>query len=181
MNKYSIDITGKISEEKLMKGLFIFMFRATRIPPHIGIIANGQLFDITAVGPNRGINVLDFYKTVLKRKSQVIFIELHQKNNATTLAEIITQKVNHYWKVNNETSCLNPVKDFIEDIFNIKVNHTEFIFELLPVLIENNIIKEISQVNLSTMISDNVFELKKYTKEDIDNCIKAMTRKEAVC
>jgi len=181
MGKYPIHITSEITEEQLQEGLFLFMFRATRIPPHIGIITNGLLFDITSVGPNRGVDVVEFYQTCLKRKNEVLFIELEQIGSSLDLFDNITEKVDKYWKVDEEVSCLNPVKDFIAEAFDVKVNHTNFIFELLPILYENELVLNISQLNLDTKLKNNVFQLKKYTKEDIDNCIKALTRKESIC
>ena len=51
MNNYSININSAISLEKLQERLYIFMFRASKIPPHLGIITGGMLYDITSVGP----------------------------------------------------------------------------------------------------------------------------------
>ncbi|MCO6500042.1 MAG: hypothetical protein J5I47_06655 [Vicingus serpentipes] len=181
MEKYPIHITSEITEEQLQEGLFLFMFRATKIPPHIGVITNGLLFDITSVGPNRGTDVLEFYQTCLKRKNEVVFIALKQTGSSLDMFDNITEKVDKYWKVTEEVSCLNPIKDFIEEAFDIEVNHTNFIFELLPILYDHELIEGVSQLNLSKKLKDNVFELKKYTKEDIDNCIKALTRKESIC
>jgi fumarylacetoacetate (FAA) hydrolase family protein len=182
MSLYPIHITSKIDEEKLLKGTFLFIFRATRIPPHIGIITNGKLFDITTVGPNIGLSVTDFYKTVLKRKTEVIFIELHHYGeDRDELENIITNKVTHYWKVTEGVSCLNPIKDFINEAFDKEVKHANFIFELLPILYENDIVKDVSQLNLSNKIKNNVFSLNKYTADEISYCIKALTRKETIC
>ena len=181
MNKYPIHITSEITAEKLQKGVFIFIFRATKIPPHIGVITNGKLYDITSVGPNIDLPVIDFYNTVLKRKTEVIFVELKQ-TNGVDLNEIITKKVNEYWKVTPTTSCLNPIKDFINDIYNTDVSEARFIFELLPILFEQYLIKGVSQLNLSSKVINNTFELTKYTEKDIEKCIEALHRKEkSVC
>ena len=55
-----------------------------------------------------------------------------------------------HWKVTIDTSCLSPIKDFINDVYKIDVSDSKFIFELLPVLFEKNIIRDISQLHLST-------------------------------
>ena len=179
MSKYKIHITSEITEEKLQQGLFIFMFRVSRIPPHIGVIANGMLYDITSVGPNIDLPVTDFYKTILKRKTEVLFIELEQPVGFD-LRQKITEKVREHWKVTIDTSCLSPIKDFINDVYKIDVSDSKFIFELLPVLFEKNIIRDISQLHLSKKMSNNFFELVKYTEKDIENCIEALSRKEKI-
>ncbi len=182
MNHYPIHITSEITAEKLQKGLFIFIFRATRIPPHIGVIANGRLYDITSVGPNIDLRVSDFYRTVLKRKTEVLFVELNQPNLNIDINQVMTEKVREYWKVTPETSCLSPIKDFIHDVYGIDVSASKFIFELLPVLYEKQLIDGVSQLNLSNKITNNAFELTKYTEEDIEKCIAALQRKDkTVC
>ena len=119
MKKYPINITSEITEEKLQKGTFIFIYRATRIPPHIGIITNGLLYDITSVGPNIELPVIDFYKTALKRKTEILFVELNSSELEGT-NKIIGEKVKKHWKVTAKTSCLAPVKEFLEEIYNTK-------------------------------------------------------------
>lgn len=175
---YSISITTTISEEKLQNGLFIFMFRATRIPPHLGIITNGKLYDISTVGPNLGLSATDFYRTILKRKTETIFIELEMPTSKM-IESIIEEKVKKYWKVTKEVSCLSPIKDFIDEVYSIKeVQKANFIFELLPILQQRNRIKKISEVNLSNKLINNRLEFNKYTEKDVENCINALTRKE---
>ena len=177
MGIYKIHITSEISLEKLQQGLFIFIFRASRIPPHIGVIANGKLFDITSIGPNIDLNVDDFYCTVLKRKTEVVFIELQPVVNSDV---IISEKVKYYWKVTSTTSCLNPIKDFLNEIYQIDVAKARFIFELLPMLHEKNLIQNISEINLSNKLCNNRYDLVKYTEKDIEDCIKALHRKEKI-
>ena len=155
------------------------MFRASRIPPHIGIVTDGKLYDITSVGPNIDLPVKDFYKTILKRKTEVLFIEL-EKPVGIDLSQKITEKVREHWKVTVDTSCLSPIKDFINDVYEVDVNDVKFIFELLPILFERNLIKDVSQLNLSNKIINNCLELTKYTEKDIENCIEALSRKEKI-
>ena len=180
MDKFLLNITNTITEEKLQEGLFIFMFRATRIPPHLGVITNGKLYDISTVGPNIDLPVLDFYKTVLKRKTEVVFIELNRLNKTTDEVLNITEKVKEYWKVDGETSCLSQIKDFISEVYKIDVSSAQFMFDLYPILKEFNLIKEVSQVNLDKKVVDNLLELSKYTHKDIENCIAALQRKQTV-
>lgn len=181
MSKYPIHITSKITAEKLQKGLFIFIYRATKIPPHIGIIANGRLYDITAVGPNIDLSAVDFYKTALKRNTEVVFVEL-TSNSSIDLNQLITEKVRAYWKVTESTSCIAPIKDFINEVYAINVSEARFIFELLPILFNQQLVKGVFQLNLTNKIVNNTFELAKYTQKDIEQCIAALHRKEkAIC
>jgi fumarylacetoacetate (FAA) hydrolase family protein len=177
MNKFPIKITGTSVEEKLQKGVFIFIYRASKIPPHIGLIANGKLYDITSVGPSIDIAVADFHKTAVKRKTEVLFVEL-KPSKIENLTEIITEKVKKHYKVTLETSCLTPVKAFIQEAYQIEVLQTHFIFELLPVLFQHHLIANVWELNLAHKIKNQTFEMKKYTKQDVENCVAALHRKE---
>jgi hypothetical protein len=179
MNKFPIKITGTIIEEKLQKGIYIFIYRASKIPPHIGVIVNGLLYDITSVGPNIDVAVADFYKTAVKRKTEVLFIEL-KPSAVEDLKGMITEIVRSHYKVSLDTSCLTPVKEFIGDAYHLEVSQTNFIFELLPVLFQHHLITNVWELNLDKKIKNQVFEMKKYTKQDVENCVAALSRKEQI-
>lgn len=179
MNKYPIHITHDITLEKLKQGLFIFIYRATKIPPHLGIITNGKLFDISSVGPNLGIDITDFYNTVLKRKTEVVFIELIKPNSNIELEVLAKNCVTLYWKVTKEVSCLSPIKDFLVDAYQLNtVKEANFIFELLPILEDEKLVKEKTQMNTSKKLKNNNLHIIRYTKKDVENCLDALNRKQ---
>ncbi|PCI94437.1 MAG: hypothetical protein COB15_14245 [Flavobacteriales bacterium] len=178
MNKYPINITATVNEENLQKGVFIFIYRASRIPPHIGVVVNGLLYDITSIGPNIDLPVADFYKTAVKRKTEVLFVEL-KDSKVSNLNEIITAMVKNHYKVTTDTSCLVPVKEFISKTY-VNVSETNFIFELLPLLYENDLITDVWELNLAHKIKNNIFEIIKYTKQDVEDCLAALNRKEKI-
>ncbi len=180
MSSYSLNISGTISDEKLQKGVFIFIYRASKIPPHIGVIVNGKLYDITSVGPNVDLPVSDFFKTAVKRKTEVLFVELQSFDSGKKTNQLITEKVKTYNKVSLDTSCLAPVKEFINEAIGLDVSQSGFIFELLPILYSNKIVKDVWELNLSKKISENIFLMAKYTKEDVENCVAALNRKEKI-
>lgn len=176
---FEIEITKDFSLNDLKHGLFIFMFRATRIPPHLGIITNGKLYDISLKGPNIDVPVEDFISTVNKRASEVVFIELNKPQFSSFLDDEIKYLVNKYWKVSNDVSCLAPIKDFLEQSYGLNsVQKAEFVFDLLPILKENSLIKSTGEVNLYNKLNNNKLELSVYSKKDIENCMNALNRKE---
>jgi hypothetical protein len=195
---FLIPITNYISEINLEKGVFIFIHRASKIPPHIGMVINGKLFEISINGPEYNLSGSAMLQTAQKRGVEVVFIELITPNLYTTeenslrqLTEVgevinpkekeiellITNLVKHYFKVSNEVSCLNPIKDFIQETYQIDVSKANFIFELLPILYSNKVVKTSFEVNLTNKLIDHSFLLKKYTKQDIENSIAAVNRK----
>lgn len=174
---FSIPITHQIEEINLEEGVFIFIHRASKIPPHIGLIVDGTLFEISTNGPGYEQKGIDLLKTAKKRGAEVIFIELIKPQNGVELKQQITHLVKHYHNVSNDISCLNPVKDFIQSTYQIDVKRTSFIFELLPVLYLNHLIKATYEINISKKLIEGQFILKTYTKEDVNQCIAAVNRK----
>lgn len=178
---FEIKITNDFSLDKLKQGFYIFMFRATRIPPHLGIITNGKLYDISLQGPNVGLAVEDFIDTVNKRQSEVIFIELKKPMFNSFLDDEITHLVNKHRKVTKDVSCLFPIREFLAGVyFNPDLEKNNFIFELLPILEQLSLIESIVQLNLDNKLKNNKLELLKYSKKDVENCIAALNRKEEI-
>ncbi len=175
---FSIPITHKIKEINLEKGVFIFIHRASKIPPHIGLIVNGKLFEISTHGPEYNLRGLAMLQTAQKRGVEVVFVGLTPtKQKPKELELLITNLVKHYFKVSDHVSCLNPIKDFIQEIYQIEVKNADFIFELLPILYNKNLVKNTFQINLSDKLLNNNFLIKKYTKQDINQSIAAVNRK----
>src|SRR3990167_10507652 len=115
---FLIPITNHIKELNLKKGFFIFIHRASKIPPHIGLIVNGKLFEISTHGPEYNLRGLAMSQTAQKRKVEVAFVELIDSNQKPEELELlITHLVKHYFKVSDDISCLNPIKDFIQTIY----------------------------------------------------------------
>ena len=154
------------------------------------------MFEISTNGPEYDLSGSAMLQTAQKRGVEVIFVELKTPNLSTTedtslrqLTEVggvisvkdpellITHLVKHYFKVSDEVSCLNPIKDFIQAIYQIDVNKADFIFELLPILYDKKLVKNTFQVNLTDQMVNNNFLLKKYTKQEINQSIAAVNRK----
>ncbi|MGE0561722.1 MAG: hypothetical protein AB7O47_07895 [Flavobacteriales bacterium] len=175
---FSIPITKNISEINLQQGVFIFIHRASKVPPHIGMVVNGVLFEISTIGPGYTHKAIDLLKTSQKRGVELIFLELKESSRSLTeLKEIMLRFVKYYRKVDEEITCLFPIKDFIQEVYQVEVSKANFIFNLLPVLYDNDCIINSYEVNLTDKLKDNSFELKKYTKQDIDKCVAAVNRK----
>jgi hypothetical protein len=177
MNSYSLHITGTAQEKNLNKGIFLFIYRASKIPPHVGIIVNGLLYDITSVGPTIGLPLSDFYKTALKRKTEVLFVKL-KVVETLTLNEHAASIMKEHFKVTLKKSCLIPVKAFIQKTYGVNVQEKQFIFELLPLLKQKEILEGVFELNLSKKVKNGCFIMSKYTQKEVEKCIAALNRKD---
>tara|TARA_R110001592_G_scaffold28879_1_gene105255 strand:- start:493 stop:1047 length:555 start_codon:yes stop_codon:yes gene_type:complete len=179
MSTYKIDISKPVPLYELNESIGIFVYRATRIPPHLGLFINGRVYDITAVGPTLGLDLNSFYQSAVKRKMEVLFIGLDdvKLSNLYNLENRIEASVRKHEMVSELKSCLAPILEVLDEICTINTNTVQFFFDLYPQLQEKQLIKFTSQLGLEAKIKGNVLALKKYTQEDIKDCIAALDRK----
>lgn len=180
---FPIKIQEKLPLKKIKEGLFLFMYRATRIPPHLGIIYNGKMYDITLLGPNLGIDASEFLSTIVKKYTKTIFFEIQLAKTIDNirLEPLLIEKMKQFNNVSESTSCIAPLKLFFEAAYQINTTHVDFIFDLIPLLIKNRLIINTYHLNLERNMSENEFLLKIYNKEDIINCIQSLNRKKIIC
>ncbi len=179
MSSFSINITQKPNLEELKESFGIFLYRATRIPPHLGWFINGKIYDITTFGPTLGLDLTSFYQTSVKRKMEVVFIALDEikLTNLFDLERKIEASVRMHEMVTETKSCLVPIMEVLSEISSVDSNQVQFFFDLYPILQSKQIIKFASQLGLDKKLADNQLELKTYTQEDIKDCIAAIERK----
>ncbi|PKP44346.1 MAG: hypothetical protein CVT95_11135, partial [Bacteroidetes bacterium HGW-Bacteroidetes-12] len=158
---FPIKINAELPINKLEKGLFVFMYRATRIPPHLGIIFNGKLYDITLQEPNLGVDASEFLTSVIKKFTKTIFFEIQGSPNLNTqeIESILLKNITRFRQVSENISCIAPIKEIFREIYSINIQNVEFIFELLPLLKKNKLIKNTYHLNLERNITENIFLL----------------------
>lgn len=179
MKTFDVHITRPTYLEELKESFGIFMYRATRIPPHLGWFINGKVYDVTTVGPTIGLDLTSFYQTSIKRKAEVVFIALDEVKltHLMDLEAKIEAAVRYHERVSEVKSCLAPILDVLEKIASIQPNEAPFFFDLYPILQKKSLIKYTAQLGLDKKVVENRLELKTYTQEDIKDCIAAMDRK----
>lgn len=181
MSSFKLHIHHAADVDDLNEEFGIFLYRATRIPPHLGWFINGKIYDITTNGPTIGVELDAFVPTLLKRKTEAIFISFkdHKFNDILSLEQEIKNAVQMHYAVDEDKSCMAPIFDVLKLQTNLPINDVQFFFELYPVLVEKNMISVVSHINLEKKIDNQEIEMKKYTQEDIKECIAAMDRKIA--
>lgn len=174
---FELDISNPVEFPDLNSGTFIFIHRAGKIPPHIGMISGGIIFEITTHGPGFEQKGTDLLKSAIKRKIEMLFVELIlPKNTQNSAPEKLKKWVRTHQKVSNETSCLYPIRDFIQETFDLSLNTDIFIFDLLPILKNKKLIKSTYQLNLEEKIKNGKFQFVRYTKKEVQQNIEAVKR-----
>src|ERR1043165_2533838 len=69
-------VVQPLKEEDLRKGLYIAVVHATRIPPHIGLIADGKYHSLSVKGQDINVPGDVFPRNTDLRKNPSVFIKI---------------------------------------------------------------------------------------------------------
>lgn len=181
-NTYSIYVDNTLLPSEINQGLYLFLYRATRIPPHIGLIFNGKIYDITLVGSNVGIDANDFINNILKKYTKTLFIQLKKPNIADEeIISILENEVRKFHQVTENNTCLSPIKTAFEQLFDIPLIEVHYIFDLIPLLEIKNLITNVYHLNMERDLKSAFAILQRYDQQTINQSITALNRKNAIC
>ncbi|MCW3101906.1 MAG: hypothetical protein JWO09_346 [Bacteroidetes bacterium] len=171
LNPYTLNISKAFQEDELLKGLHLVVLHASRIPPHIGLIAGKSYHSLTIKGHETDHSIEALLKNIRMRKIPSLFIKIkpHPTFSEDFLKEHFIQDVQQFPKVSvGGATCLSPVKLFFEKTYGVPVDDVNYLFELLPVLEQNNMIEQASALN----IKEGAFDLPVYDLKQIHSEIR---------
>jgi hypothetical protein len=164
---YRITINGQLKEGDLLKGIHIVILHATRIPPHIGMIAGGEYHSLSIKGQEVNQSLQALIKNIRIRKIPSVFIKIkkHSTFSDEYLKELFVLNVLEHQRVEvGGATCLSPVKKFFEDNYSLSAANVKFIFELLPLVESKGHIESIS----SAFIENSEVQLPVYNQSQIN-------------
>lgn len=167
----------EIAFADLHKGLWIIILHASRIPPHIGMVIEGNYHSLSIKGAEINVSSETLLKSIHQRKIPAIAYRLikHPVFSTEYLNEcFIHQLLQSPTITEGKTSCFSPVKDFLQEFFTLNPDKVEFVYHLIPWLKANNQIAEIISFNLPS--SENEFQLPKYSKDELEEGIRQAYR-----
>lgn len=171
-SQYSISVQGNFNENLLNKGTWLAILHACRIPPHIGIIIEGNYNSLTIKGQELNINSLALVKTIQQKKIETLFVKLkhHPVFSSDYQKEICQHFIKQYKEVKQfESTCLNPIKQYLQEFYALPIIKEELLFELIERLKNNQYIDQIVGVNVPV---NNEFCLPVYTTMELQEIIK---------
>lgn len=175
MNKdLSIVINEEYETGSLDEGLFIFIIHATRIPPHLGLIYQGKVYDINVRGKKIGIPLRGFIDVICSKKIPSLFFRI-DATSKKNIEKIINHQIAIFDQVTMNVTCLAPVKGVISELFVQKAVNCGFVFELIPLLFEYKLVTKTLHFGLEKDIVDSNFRFKTYTMHDIQNRVNQLT------
>ncbi|MCE3229743.1 MAG: hypothetical protein K0S32_4294 [Bacteroidetes bacterium] len=169
-----IDVNiSSFDPEKLKKGTWIAILHAQRVPPHIGLIFDGNYNSLTIKEHELNINYGLLLKTILQKKIKSIFLKIvpHPVFSLNHQLEMFQEQLKQFGYVKqNETTCLSPVKTFFREFYAVCSANEELFFDFIQQLNNNDYIESASCVNME--LKDGI-DLPFYTIEELNERIRS--------
>ncbi|MFY9307471.1 MAG: hypothetical protein WAQ28_00330 [Bacteroidia bacterium] len=165
-----IGISQPFNETHLLKGIYIAVIHATRIPPHIGLIIGGKYHSLTVKGQDINTSIEALVKNSFQRKIPSLFIKIkaHPTFSEGYLKEHFITNIQQFPKVDiGVATCLSPIKLFFNEVFDVRVENINFLFELIPVLYAEGLIEHASAL----FINEKNYQLPEYSEAEINKGI----------
>lgn len=174
MKPYSIKINSGVSAALLQGGIFVVILGAKSIPPHIGMMINGEYCSLTIKGPEQNVSAGVLLKNITLRRIPSVFVQIidHPVFSRDYLLELLQGCVSEHQRVEaNGVTCLGPVKQFFKEGYQLRTAGIDFLFHLLPTLEENGLVENTLGAFLEEdgALGEFVFPL--YSKNEIDERI----------
>lgn len=164
---YKLNINKKFSADDLLKGIYIAVIHATRIPPHIGIIADKQYHSLSIKGQNINTSLNALLKNSTLRRIPTLFIKIKSHNTFSDsyLNEHFITNVQQFQRVDSDiATCLSPIKLFFEEVYDVPMKQVNYLYELLPALQNEDLIEHTT----SLFVDEEKYQLPFYTSKEIN-------------
>lgn len=175
-NSYTLTVSEKTSQQDLSKGTWLVVLHATRIPPHIGILIDGNYNSLTIKGHELNVSLEVLLKMIQQKKIETLFIQLkkHPVFSTEYQKEICQLYIQQFTQVKpNEASCLSPVKLFLQEFYAVSLNEQELLFELVERVKQNQYITSVLGLNIENKVDEqNEISLPIYTNQELQYVIK---------
>jgi len=173
---YMLSLQHTFNEDVLLKNTWLVILHASRTPPHIGILIDGNYNSLTIKGHELDININILLKTIHQKKIESLFIQLkkHPVFSNDYQKEICQYYIKQFTQVKvNEASCLSPIKLFLQEFYAICENKQELLFELIERLKQNQYIELTYGLNIDDKLKEGEFSLPIYSNEQLQEIIKS--------
>lgn len=160
------------------KANYILIINAANKPPHLGLCIDQRYYGISTKGAYKDEPIEKHSKLASAKKLECIYVQLENRSDQMQALALkhLHFSITDFPLVNQEISCLYPVKDFCCALFELQKEGINFIFDLLEVLESHGLIRSYYHLNLQGKLLNNCFKLNTYTKQDVQNCIEVASR-----
>jgi cell division protein FtsB len=173
---YTVTVSQSFSEGELNKGTWLVILNASRTPPHVGLMIDGNYNSLTIKGHELNIQSSVLVKTIRQKKIESLFIRLkhHPVFSMEFQKEICQYYIKQFNQVKaNEASCLSPIKLFLQEFYAVLENKNELLFELIERLKQNQYISCTFGINVEQKLEEQEFSLPMYSNDELQKIIKS--------
>ncbi len=158
------NITSLNDKSFINSGCYLCVWHAHKIPPHIGLIIDGEYFSLKVKGKDTSIPIAEILKLIHRKEICTLIIEIKITITKAQIVTIFSQFSN---AEPYKYSCLTP----IVDAFNLRQD-VNMLADLLNSFKSNDQIGNVFGLNL---VSD--FKgIPKYGKEEIEARLKELSK-----
>jgi hypothetical protein len=114
-------------DNHLYNGTFLLLLNVYNKPPHIAMMANGSYYSLSVKGVEAGKPAQNIIRSIHIHRTPSLFIQLEETSNN------ILRIFNSYPALDTGlATCLSPVKDFCYQAYSTDLKGVDYIFDLLP-------------------------------------------------
>ena len=167
---------GELKDASLIhKGSWLVVLHASRIPPHVGLMIDGNYNSLTIKERELNVKHEALLKTISQKKIEALFLKLapHPVFSSDYQLSTFQEQLNQFTVVKqNEATCLSPLKLFFEEFYAIKNNKEQLFYDFVDELSQNDYITQAIGINIADKSENNIFTLPHYTNEELQARIK---------
>ena len=168
MSELIFENIKSLSVDTASKGLFIWVWHADKVPPHVGISLDSFYYSLKVSGKDRKLPHEKVAELIFRKSIPSLLIELKSGLDIPTLERSFEA---YEYATPGSSTCLSPIKDVLS------VSHADRLAELLENLQQRGQIVEV----YGACLPDGFKSLKPYGAEDIEQRLSKLqdaTRKK---
>ncbi len=174
MKNFTLENIRSAENQDLSKGVFVILFNATNIPPHLLISIEGKIYSITDSGRQLGSSLEKLVLFIKRKNVPTVFVEWMQLESwkVATLESLIRDSFLKYDRVvEGKISCLFPIRAIAAAVLGAEMMKANFIFELFPLMEKKNALGKVFELNMGTAIVNSNFNLLTYSDSELRKSI----------
>ncbi len=139
MSEYTFESIRPADLESLGRDVYLWIWYADKIPPHLGISVNGFYFSLKYNGKDLGMEVENPIKVILKRNIATLFIKINHDLDEASALEIFESFEN---ASSLGSTCLDPIQE------TLSKQDLKTVFELLEAMKKDQMMGAVFGLNL---------------------------------
>jgi hypothetical protein len=174
---YNITCSGELEDNKVAHGLWIVLYHADRIPPHLMLVSEGHYYSLSVKGNHLGEPVEPMLRYARSKKHKLIFFQVQLPSEIAYSEEFLRSFFKRYIAPEaGKITCLYPIREFLEALSPKGFIHSAFVFELFALLEKSGFSGEHFHLNMDEEWNNQKqIKLPLYSRADIDLCIQNLS------